>query len=158
VVFAIEDMASKCCGGMASYLEIRPSMASIEMGYIWFAPFLQRTRQSTEALFLMLRHAFDELGYRRVQWRCNALNNRSRATASRLGFVFEGIFYQHMIVKGRNRDTAWYSLLDHEWPACRARFQAWLAASNFDARGRQMSPLRDSSADAHGQPGSRADK
>jgi RimJ/RimL family protein N-acetyltransferase len=141
-VFALRDSRDKRLGGMATYLDIRPSHGSIEVGYIWFAPFLQRTPQATEALFLMLRHAFDELGYRRMQWRCNALNEKSRAAAVRLGFTYEGIFYQHMVVKGCNRDTAWYSILDDEWPRIRANFEAWLAPGNFDAQGRQRRSLR----------------
>lgn len=140
--FAFRDKHTERLGGMATYLDIRPGMGSIEMGYIWFAPFLQRTRQATEALFLMLRYAFDELKYRRMQWRCNALNEKSRAAALRLGFTFEGIFYQHMVVKGHNRDTAWYSILDYEWPRIRTNFELWLAPSNFDTRGRQISSLR----------------
>jgi RimJ/RimL family protein N-acetyltransferase len=141
-VFAFRDRASGRAGGMATYLDIRPSHGSIEVGYIWFAPFLQRTPQATEALFLMLRYALDELHYRRMQWRCNALNKKSRAAALRLGFTFEGIFYQHMVVKGCNRDTAWYSILDREWPRIRANFEAWLAPVNFDAQGRQKRSLR----------------
>ena len=145
-VFAFRDKGSGRIGGMATYLDIRPSHGSIEVGYIWFAPFLQRTPQATEALFLMLRHAFDELGYRRMQWRCNALNEKSRAAALRLGFTYEGIFYQHMVVKGHNRDTAWYSILDREWPRIRANFEAWLAPANFDAQGRQRQSLRELNA------------
>lgn len=141
-VFAFRDKATGRAAGMASYLDIRPSHGSIEIGYIWFAPWWQRTPQSTEALFVMLRYAFDELRYRRMQWRCNALNERSRAAAVRLGFTFEGIFYQHMVVKGCNRDTAWYSILDTEWPRIRANFEAWLAPDNFDAQGRQRQSLR----------------
>jgi len=140
--FAVRDKHTGRLGGMAMYLDIRPSMGSIEIGYIWFAPFLQRTRQATEALYLMLRYAFDELNYRRMQWRCNALNEKSRVAALRLGFMFEGIFYQHMVVKGHNRDTAWYSILDYEWPRIRSNFEIWLAPSNFDLQGRQISSLR----------------
>lgn len=140
--FAIRDKHTGRAGGMASYLELRPAMGSIEVGYIWFAPFLQRTAQATEALFLMLHYAFDKLKYRRMQWRCNALNEKSRAAALRLGFTFEGIFHQHMIVKGHNRDTAWYSILDHEWPRIQSNFGLWLASSNFDKQGRQISSLR----------------
>lgn len=139
--FAFRDKATGRLGGMATYFDIRPTMGSIEIGYIWFSPFLQRTRQATEALFLMLRYAFDELKYRRMQWRCNALNGKSRAAALRLGFTFEGIFYQHMVVKGRNRDTAWHSILDHEWPRIRDNFEVWLAPSNFDNQGRQILSL-----------------
>jgi RimJ/RimL family protein N-acetyltransferase len=141
LVFAVRDRRSDRLGGMAMYLDIRPPHGSIEIGYIWFAPFVQRTPQATEALFLMLRYAFDELRYRRMQWRCNALNEKSRAAALRLGFTFEGIFHQHMVVKGHNRDTAWYSMLDYEWPRIRANFETWLASSNFDAQGRQLSSL-----------------
>jgi len=141
-VFAFRDSRTNRLGGMATYLDICPSHGSVEVGYIWFAPFLQRTPQATEALFLMLRYAFDELGYRRMQWRCNALNEKSRAAALRLGFTYEGIFYQHMIVKGHNRDTAWYSILDGEWPRVRANFEAWLAPGNFDEEGRQRRSLR----------------
>jgi RimJ/RimL family protein N-acetyltransferase len=140
--FAFRDKHTQRLGGMATYLDIRPAMGSIEIGYIWFAPFLQRTRQATESIFLMLRYAFDELKYRRMQWRCNALNEKSRAAAVRLGFTYEGIFYQHMVVKGHNRDTAWYSILDHEWPRIRDNFELWLAPSNFDEQGRQISSLR----------------
>jgi RimJ/RimL family protein N-acetyltransferase len=139
--FAFLDKRTGRLGGMATYFEIRPAIGSIEVGYIWFAPFLQRTPQATEALFLMLQYAFDELRYRRMQWRCNALNAKSRAAALRLGFTFEGIFYQHMVVKGHNRDTAWYSILDHEWPRIRSNFEVWLAPSNFDDQGRQILSL-----------------
>jgi RimJ/RimL family protein N-acetyltransferase len=149
-VFAIRDRATARIGGMASYLDIRPSHASIEVGYLWFAPFLQRTRQATEAPFLMLSYAFDDLGYRRMQWRCNALNDKSRAAAVRLGFTYEGIFYQHMVVKGCNRDTAWYSILDGEWPRIRANLEAWLAPSNFDSEGRQRLSLSALKASADG--------
>jgi RimJ/RimL family protein N-acetyltransferase len=141
-VFVFRDKATGRAVGMASYLDIRPSHGSIELGYIWFAPHFQRTPQSTEALFLMLRYAFDELRYRRMQWRCNALNEKSRAAALRLGFTFEGIFYQHMVVKGHNRDTAWYSILDSEWPRIRSNLEAWLAPGNFDDQGRQKRSLR----------------
>jgi RimJ/RimL family protein N-acetyltransferase len=154
--FAFRDKATDRLGGMATYLDIRPAMGSIEIGYIWFAPFLQRTRQATEALFLMLRYAFDELKYRRMQWRCNALNEKSKAAALRLGFTFEGIFYQHMVVKERNRDTAWYSILDLEWPRIRSNFELWLAPSNFDAQGRQVSSLKSLNAGA-AQPALAAD-
>lgn len=142
VFFALRDKASGRAGGMTSYLDIQPTMGVIEIGYIWFAPFIQRTPQATEAFFLMLCYAFDELGYRRMQWRCNALNETSRKAALRLGFTFEGIFYQHMIVKGRNRDTAWYSIVDHEWPRIKANFRTWLSPENFDQDGNQKQSLR----------------
>ncbi len=145
--YALRDQQSRRLGGMATYLDIRPGMGSIEIGYIWFAPFMQRTPQATEALFLLLRYAFDDLRYRRIQWRCNALNERSRAAALRLGFKLEGIFYQHMVVKGHNRDTAWYSILDSEWPRVRHNFERWLARSNFDAHGWQIASLRALNSD-----------
>jgi RimJ/RimL family protein N-acetyltransferase len=147
-VFAFRDKPSGRAGGMATYLDIRPPHGAIEVGYIWFAPSVQRTPWATEALFLMLRHAFDDLKYRRMQWRCNALNEKSRAAALRLGFTYEGLFYQHMVVKGYNRDTAWYSILDSEWPRIRANLEAWLAPANFDEQGRQKQSLRAMNAGA----------
>src|SRR5207248_9465141 len=108
---------------------------------IWYGAAAQRTRANTEAASLMLAHAFDVLRYRRVEWKCDALNERSRAAALRLGFTFEGIFRQHMILKGRNRDTAWFSMLDREWPARKAAFERWLAPANFDDASRQKSRL-----------------
>ena len=127
--------------GQASYLDIHPQNGVIEIGHIWFAPALQRSRAATEALFLMLCYAMDELRYRRMQWRCNALNERSRAAARRLGFGFEGIFHNHLIFKGKNRDTAWYSILDDEWPEVREIIAAWLRPDNFDAEGRAKGSL-----------------
>ena len=115
----------------------------IEIGHIWFAPSLQKTTAATEALYLMIRHAMDDLGYRRMQWRCNAQNDGSRAAAQRLGFRFEGIFYNHLIFKGKNRDTAWYSIVDHEWPALRNKYTAWLAPDNFESDGSQIRKLAD---------------
>ena len=128
---------------MMSYLTIEPSHRSIEIGHIWFAPFLQKTRAATEAIFLSLRHAFDDLGYRRMEWKCNALNNGSRGAALRFGFLHEGIFYRHRIVDGRNRDTAWFSIVAEEWPAVRAGFEAWLDPGNFDGGGVQKERLAD---------------
>ena len=127
--------------GMASYLRIQPEHGSIEVGSILHGPSLQRTTAATEAMYLLMSHAFDDLGYRRLEWKCNALNARSCRAAERLGFTFEGIFRQHMIVKGGNRDTAWYSILDREWPAVNAGFEAWLAEENFDTEGRQRRAL-----------------
>ena len=141
--FAIRELTSGQAVGMASYLNIVPVHGSIEIGHIWFGPALQRTPAATEALFLLLRHALDDLGYRRMEWKCNARNAASRRAAIRLGFRFEGIFYQHMVTKGRNRDTAWFSILDHEWPPLRDAFEAWLAPENFDADGRQRRALGD---------------
>ena len=141
--FAIREKLSGKAYGMASYLNVRPSDGVLEMGHIWFSPTLQRSRPATEALFLLMRSAFDELGYRRVEWKCNALNGPSRRAAPRLGFRFEGVFYRHMIVKGRNRDTAWYSIIDEEWPRVRDGIERWLAADNFDEHGRQRRPMRE---------------
>src|SRR6185295_19695984 len=122
--------------GVASYLRIDPAAGSIEVGHINYSPRLQRTVAATEAMYLMMRRAF-ELGYRRYEWKCNALNAPSRAAAQRLGFSFEGVFRQATVVKGRNRDTAWYAAIDREWPALRAAYEKWLDASNFDREGKQ---------------------
>jgi RimJ/RimL family protein N-acetyltransferase len=112
--------------GMAAFLNIVPEHRRLEIGHIWYAPSAQRTEANTETAYLMMREAFDELGYRRVEWKCDALNARSRAAALRLGFTFEGVFRAHMIVRGRNRDSAWFSLLDTEWPAVRDALERWL--------------------------------
>ncbi len=143
IFFAIRAAKSGQACGMASYLNIVPKNGSIEIGHIWLAPALQRTRAATEALFLLMLHAMDDLRYRRLEWKCNALNDASRRAARRLGFRYEGTFHRHMIVKGRNRDTAWYSITDGEWPAVRANIEAWLAADNFDAEGRQKRSLSE---------------
>jgi RimJ/RimL family protein N-acetyltransferase len=127
--------------GVCSYLRIEPAHGCIEIGNIWFAASLQRSTAATEAIYLLARHAFDELGYRRLEWKCNALNAPSRRAAERFGFRFEGVFEQHMVIKRRNRDTAWYAITDARWPAIRTAFEMWLAPSNFDADGRQRSPL-----------------
>ncbi len=139
---AIIDTATGRASGVVSYLRIAPEHGCIEIGHIWFGAPLQRTPGATETIYLLARHAFDDLGNRRLEWKCDAANARSRRAAERFGFTYEGVFRQHMIVKGRNRDTAWYSLLDSEWPAARAAFEAWLAPENFDADGRQRSALR----------------
>jgi RimJ/RimL family protein N-acetyltransferase len=139
--FAVVDQATGAAAGMASYLNIVPANGTIEIGHIWLAPPLQKTRAATEAIFLLMRHAFDDLRYRRLEWKCDALNEASRRAAGRFGFSYEGTFRQHMIVKGRNRDTAWFALLDRDWPAVRAAFQRWLAPANFDAAGRQRTSL-----------------
>jgi len=141
IFYAICDLATGEAVGMAAYLDIQPIGGVIEIGGIWFAPGFMRSRGATEALFLMLAYAMDDLGYRRMQWRCNALNTASRNAAKRLGFRFEGIWHNHMIVKGRNRDTAWYSILDTEWPAIKAAIVAWLDPMNFNADGVQQRPL-----------------
>ncbi len=127
--------------GMGSFMRCDASNGVIEIGHIWMSPGLQRTRAATEAIYLMMRHGFDDLGVRRLEWKCDALNAPSRKAAERFGFTYEGIFRQHLIVKGRNRDTAWYAMTDKEWPAMAARFQAWLREGNFDAEGRQKSRL-----------------
>ncbi len=141
VFFAVCDAATGRARGMTSYLRIAPKDGVLEIGHIWFEPRLQRTTAATEALTLMIRHAFEDLGCRRVEWKCDARNGPSRRAALRLGFRFEGIFYRHMIVKGRNRDTAWYSIVSEEWPAVRDAYDRWLAPDNFDAEGRQRSRL-----------------
>jgi RimJ/RimL family protein N-acetyltransferase len=139
--FALVEAQTGRASGMASYLNIVPANGSIEIGHIWFAPPLQKTRAATEAIFLMMRHVFDDLGYRRLEWKCNALNEASMRAARRFGFTYEGTFRQHMVVKCRNRDTAWFSILDREWPAIRAAFERWLDPGNFDAAGRQRKNL-----------------
>ena len=139
---AIIDTATERASGVVSYLRIAPEHGCIEIGHIWFGAPLQRTPAATETIYLLARHAFDDLGNRRLEWKCDAANARSRRAAERFGFTYEGVFRQHMIVKGRNRDTAWFSLLDSEWPAARAAFEAWLSPENFDADGRQRSALR----------------
>ena len=127
--------------GVATFMRVDPAMGVIEVGNIAYSPLLQRTAAATEAMYLMMRRAFDELGYRRYEWKCDALNAPSRAAAERLGFRYEGLFRQALVYKGRNRDTAWYSIIDQEWPARRAAFEAWLDPANFDADGRQVRPL-----------------
>jgi RimJ/RimL family protein N-acetyltransferase len=134
--------------GMVSYLRITPEFGVIEIGHIWFGAPLQRTAAATEAIYLLARHAFDELGYRRLEWKCNSLNARSRRAAERFGFSFEGVFRQHQVVKGPNRDTAWYAMTDRDWPAVRAGFESWLSPANFDAEGRQIRSLAESIAQA----------
>ena len=137
----VVDLETGRAAGVVSYLRIEPEHGCIEIGHIWFGAALQRTPAATETIYLLARHAFDDLGHRRLEWKCDAANARSRRAAERFGFTFEGIFRQHMIVKGRNRDTAWFSLLDGEWPAARAAYEAWLRPENFEADGRQRSPL-----------------
>ena len=138
---AIVDRTTERASGVASYLRITPEHGTIEVGHINYAPALQRTVAATEAMFLMMARAFDELGYRRYEWKCNALNAGSRRAAERLGFRFEGIFRQAAVVKGRSRDTAWYAILDADWPAIKAAFEGWLDPTNFDAAGRQRATL-----------------
>lgn len=132
--------------GIVSYLSIVPEHGVIEIGNIWFSPELQRTAAATETIFLLARHAFDELGYRRLEWKCNALNEPSRIAAARFGFRFEGVFLNHRVVKGHNRDTAWFAITQERWPNVRAAFETWLAADNFDAEGRQRTRLSELTA------------
>jgi RimJ/RimL family protein N-acetyltransferase len=139
--FAVVDQETDRPSGMVSFMRMAPEHGVIEIGFIWFGPALQRTRQATEAIYLLARHTFDDLSYRRLEWKCNALNQRSRRAALRFGFSYEGIFRQHMVVKGRNRDTAWYSIVDREWPDIRGAFETWLQPENFDTGGNQRQSL-----------------
>ena len=138
--FAVRDLETGLCGGVLSYLRIQPQAGSIELGHINFAARLQRTRAATEAMVLMIGAAF-EAGYRRFEWKCDALNRPSRRAAERLGLSYEGVFRQASVVKGRNRDTAWFAAIDAEWPALCAAYETWLAPANFDAKGRQAQSL-----------------
>jgi RimJ/RimL family protein N-acetyltransferase len=138
--FAVIDLADGQPAGLVSYLRITPAAGSIEVGHIHYSPRLQRRPTATEAMYLMMKWAF-EAGYRRYEWKCNALNSASRAAAQRLGLSFEGIFRQAGVSKGRNRDTAWYAAIDAEWPALRQAFLAWLDPGNFDDQGQQRTRL-----------------
>lgn len=138
--FTIVDAATDRGVGLASYLRIEPEQGTIEVGHLQYSPRLQRTPAATEAMYLMMKQAFD-LGYRRYEWKCDALNAASRRAAERLGFRYEGTFRQAVVYKGRNRDTAWYSIIDAEWPARAAAFERWLDPANFDGRGRQLRSL-----------------
>jgi RimJ/RimL family protein N-acetyltransferase len=140
--FTVIDAADGRPSGLASYLRIAPAAGSVEVGHLHYSPRLQRTPAATEAMYLMMRSAFD-LGYRRYEWKCDALNAASRAAAQRLGLSFEGVFRQATIYKGRNRDTAWYAAIDAEWSALREAFLAWLDPNNFDEKGRQRTRLSD---------------
>ena len=138
--YTIVDTASRAVG-IVTLLNIRPAMRACEVGHIVYSPALRRTPLGTEAQYLLARYAFETLGYRRYEWSCNSLNAASRRAALRYGFTFEGIMRQHRVVKGRNRDTAWFAMLDGEWPARKAAFERWLAPGNFDAAGRQKTSL-----------------
>jgi len=142
--FAVVDQSGRA-SGMISFLRIQAAVGVIEIGHIHYAPRLQRTPAATEAIFLMLVQAFDHLGYRRCEWKCDSLNAASRQAAERLGFTFEGVFRQATVYKGRTRDSAWYSIIDREWPRLRASFRRWLAPSNFESDGRQRRRLNASS-------------
>ncbi len=145
VFYAIRDLATGRAAGVATYLRITPEVGSIEVGHINYSKELQQTRAATETMFLMMDWAF-AAGYRRYEWKCDALNRPSRRAAIRLGFSYEGIFRQATIVKGRNRDTAWFAVIDKDWPGLRAAYQTWLDPANFDAEGRQMRSLSDLTA------------
>ena len=138
--FIRRDTGKAC--GMGSFMRCDAANGVIEIGHIWMSPGLQRSREATEAIFLMIRHCFDDLGVRRLEWKCDSLNAPSRRAAQRFGFDFEGIFRQHFIVKGRNRDTAWFAMLDKDWPRIHDAFEAWLAPENFDAKGHQKAKLQ----------------
>jgi RimJ/RimL family protein N-acetyltransferase len=146
MAWAIRPHASGVVSGWLTLMEIQPANAAIEIGHIWFSPRLQRTRAATEAMFLLMRHAMDDLGYRRLVWKCNALNAPSRAAAARLGFVFEGVLRAHLIVKGRRRDTAFFSILAEEWAERRSLIASWLADANWDHAGRPRSSLSAATA------------
>jgi len=146
--FTIIDTATARAVGLAAYLRIDPAMGTIEVGHLSFSPLLQRRPAATEAMFLMMQTAF-ALGYRRYEWKCNALNEPSRRAAIRLGFQFEGVFRQAAVYKQRNRDTAWYSIIDGEWPALRAAFTTWLAPDNFEADGLQRRSLSSLTTAVH---------
>ena len=143
LTFAIVPTASGELEGMATYLRVAPAAGSLEVGSIIYAPSLQRTRAATEAQYLLMRHAFEDLGFRRYEWKCDSLNQPSRDAARRLGFTEEGTFRQALVYKGRNRDTTWFSVIDSEWPRLRAAFEAWLADDHHDADGRQRRSLAD---------------
>lgn len=143
LAFTIVDRKTDKAEGMASFLRITPAHGVIEIGAIWFAPRLQRSVKATEAIFLMMKRSFDELGYRRLEWKCDHFNAPSRRAAERFGFTYEGLFRKHIIYKGRSRDTAWYAMLDDEWPVIRDGFEAWLDPANFDTEGRQKRALSD---------------
>jgi RimJ/RimL family protein N-acetyltransferase len=141
--YAVVEPDSGRAVGMAAYCSIRPELGVIEVGHIAYSPRLQKTPIASEAMFLLMKRAFSELGYRRYEWKCDSLNEASRRAAERFGFSFNGIFEQALVYKNRNRDTAWYSILDHEWPATEKAFQKWLDPANFDNDGYQQTRLRE---------------
>jgi RimJ/RimL family protein N-acetyltransferase len=149
----IIDLKTEKAVGVATFMRVDRANGVIEVGNINYSPLLQRTPAATEAMFLMMARVFDELGYRRYEWKCDSLNAPSRAAALRLGFQFEGIFRQAVIYKGRNRDTAWFSMIDGEWPALKRAYEQWLAPGNFDAEGRQRRKLTDLISAARGVTG-----
>jgi RimJ/RimL family protein N-acetyltransferase len=140
---AIVDRPSGRALGVAAYMRIEPAVGVIEVGHVNFSLAMQRSAIATEAMYLMMRRVFEELGYRRYEWKCDSLNAPSRSAAERFGFTYEGLFRQATVYRGRSRDTAWFSMLDREWPSLRCAYEAWLSESNFDAQGRQRVSLRD---------------
>jgi RimJ/RimL family protein N-acetyltransferase len=145
--FAVVDQGTGRAEGRMTFMRIDQTHGVLETGNILFGPRIARTCGATEAVYLQARHAFEDLGYRRFEWKCNNLNEPSKRAAERLGFTFEGVFRQHMVVKGRNRDTAWYAMLDSEWPARKQAFERWLSRDNFDGDGRQRVSLTACHAD-----------
>lgn len=139
--FAVVDTASGKALGTLALMRIDPANGVIEVGFIAFSPLLKKTRIATEAIFLLMRHVFDDLGYRRFEWKCDSLNGPSRAAAKRFGFTFEGVFRQAIVYRSRNRDTAWFSIIDPEWPALKSQYERWLDPKNFDADGKQIERL-----------------
>lgn len=148
--FTVINARDGKAAGVASYLRIDPPSGAIEVGHINYSPVMQHTTMATEAMFLMMKNVFD-LGYRRYEWKCNALNRASRAAAARLGFTFEGVFRQATVAKGRNRDTAWFAIIDKEWPALKRAFETWLSEKNFNAEGKQLRALSQLTAEALGR-------
>ena len=141
--YAVIDLSSQRCEGRQSLMRITPEHGVIEIGHILWGPAMAWTRVATEALFLFARYVFEKLGYRRFEWKCDAHNERSMRAARRFGFMYEGTFRQHMVVKGQNRDTAWFAILDVEWPSVRKAFEQWLEPTNFDHQGQQKARLED---------------
>jgi len=144
---AVADRATGAAGGRQTFMRITPEHGVIEIGNILWGPAIARTRVATEALYLAASYVFDELGYRRFEWKCNDLNEPSKRAARRFGFAFEGVFRQHMWAKGANRDTAWFAMLDRDWPRLRAAYERWLEPSNFDAAGRQRAQLQTAASE-----------
>jgi RimJ/RimL family protein N-acetyltransferase len=142
-LYAIIDIHTNLPIGVCGYLRMTPAHGVIEIGHLHFSTFLKQKPAATEAMYLMMQYAFDHLGYRRYEWKCDSLNIPSRKAAERFGFSFEGIFRQHNVFKNRNRDTAWYSIIDGEWPTIKERFQRWLDKNNFDAQGKQIKRLQE---------------
>ena len=150
--FAIIDLASETPVGVASYLRVTAAMGSIEVGNLSYSPLLQKTPISTEAMYLMMKRVFDDWGYRRYEWKCDCLNAPSVAAAQRLGFRYDGLFRNQVVMKGRSRDTAWFSITDDEWPEIRTAMESWLATENFDSAGRQLKRLGDFMPETAGRP------